>query len=182
MWTVGGASLDACLSNRVGAAGVPSNSRSLDGDAMLSRTAQHALTAVAVLAHAFEEDPDRRLRVDEIVERTGAPRNYMSKVLNTLVREGLLDSSRGPTGGFRLSRPPGELFLAEVSRPFDGSGGGVPGCLLRDAPCDPDDPCVAHHRWKDLAGQVHRFFDRTTVGELLEGAKAAGSSGTESPG
>jgi DNA-binding IscR family transcriptional regulator len=41
-----------------------------------------------------------------------------------------------------------------------------------DRPCNPDEPCVAHDRWKRIAAETRDFFDQTTVAELLEGADA----------
>jgi hypothetical protein len=57
-----------------------------------------------------------------IADALDAPRNYMSKTLGLLAREGLITGARGPTGGFRLERSPGELTLAEVVRAVRGAG------------------------------------------------------------
>ena len=64
---------------------------------MLSRTAEYALRAVLFLA-----DRGEPTNVDLIAERLGVPRNYLSKTLHRLAREGVLTSTRGQGGGFRL--------------------------------------------------------------------------------
>ncbi|HSH75920.1 MAG TPA: Rrf2 family transcriptional regulator, partial [Longimicrobiales bacterium] len=73
---------------------------------ILSQTAVYALKATLRLA---EQEPGGRMRVDDIAAELDVPRNYLSKILHTLAREGLLSSSRGPGGGFELARPATEL-------------------------------------------------------------------------
>ena len=67
---------------------------------MLNQTADHALRALLAIARHGGERP---LRVEEVAGLTGAPRNYLGKTLGGLVKAGLLQSSRGPLGGFSLA-------------------------------------------------------------------------------
>jgi Rrf2 family iron-sulfur cluster assembly transcriptional regulator len=138
--------------------------------AVLSKTAKYALRAVAYLASRPDADGGL-VPLQEIAEALDVPPNYLSKVTHRLGRAGILESVRGPGGGFRLGIPAGELVLARVTAPFDTTGGPLP-CLLMDRPCNPDEPCVAHDRWKRIAAETRDFFDQTTVAELLEGADA----------
>lgn len=131
---------------------------------MLSRTAKYALRAVVHLAAEAREAP---VPVDAVAERLEVPRNYLSKTLHRLAKEGILDSSRGPHGGFQLSIPPSELTLQEVVAPFDEAETRRQ-CLLGRNLCSDDHPCAAHHRWKELARQVAEFFQETTVAQILD--------------
>ncbi len=133
---------------------------------MLSQTSEYALRAVL---HLGAQDPDTPVRVGDIAEALNVPQNYLSKVLHVLAREGILDSLRGPAGGFTLGVPAHELTLKEVIRPFDPEDTVVQ-CLLRRQPCDPDNPCIAHHEWERIAKQVRDFFENTTVEGLLQEA------------
>lgn len=135
---------------------------------MLSKTAKYALRAVTYLA-SRPEGEDRPVTLTEIADALVVPPNYLSKVTHRLVQEGLLESTRGPGGGFRLAVPADRLVLARVTAPFDTTGGPLP-CLLQDRPCNPAEPCVAHERWKRIAGETRAFFEETTVAELLSGA------------
>ena len=137
---------------------------------MLSKTAKYALRAVVYLASRAEGGTGR-VPIQEIAEALEVPQNYLSKVMHQLARAGVLESARGPTGGFTLQIDPSELVLARITAPFEPTGGPLP-CLLKDRPCNPDAPCVAHHRWKEIAGDMRAFFEGTTVTELLEGAAA----------
>jgi Rrf2 family protein len=135
----------------------------------LSSTAQQALHAVLCIAGAGDESP---VRVDEIAAAIDCPRNYLSKTLHVLVRAGVLQSERGPKGGFRLSEPPDRLTLARVVAPFEPIG--QRRCLVGRARCDDADPCSAHPRWRRLAARVDAFFETTTVATLLrENPRAA---------
>jgi Rrf2 family protein len=130
---------------------------------MLSQTAEYALRTILFLG----EHQDRPLvRVGELAETLGIPRNYLSKTLHQLARAGVLASSRGKLGGFRLARPAERISLAEVIAPFDGPTGART-CLLGRAVCSDQSPCAAHARWKGVSSKVSDFFRETTVAQLL---------------
>lgn len=137
---------------------------------MLSQTAEYALRAVVHLAERDDGDP---VSVDAIAAALSLPRNYLSKTLHTLARQGVLASTRGPRGGFRLAIPAERLTLFEVVTPFDDLEARRQ-CLLGRARCSDESPCPAHGRWKEVAEQVAAFFRETTVADLIaDGAGAA---------
>jgi len=130
---------------------------------MLSQTAEYALRTVLYLATT---DQAELSNVSDIAERLDIPRNYLSKTLHQLARAGVLTSTRGKHGGFRLTKPPSKLSLAEVVAPFDGPTGARI-CLLGRAACSDSDPCPAHGRWKSVSNEVSTFFRETKVSDLL---------------
>ena len=130
---------------------------------MLTLTAEYALRAVLYIAH---QDGAGRVRVDALADVLELPRNYLSKTLNQLSKQGVLDSHRGPSGGFRLAVPADELTLAHVVDAFDPHRGRRE-CLLGRSHCDDSRPCPAHERWKGLGERLARFFRETTVADLL---------------
>jgi Rrf2 family protein len=133
---------------------------------VLSRTSRYALRAVAYIA--ANQGDDTRIAIDRISEALDVPRNYLSKVLNTLAHEEVLDSSRGRGGGFRLAVPAEQLTLQRVIAPFEDDRGAI-GCLLHERRCDPERPCLAHDRWKDASAAMREFFGHTTVQEVVAG-------------
>lgn len=137
---------------------------------MLSQTSEYALRAVL---HLGAQDPDTPVRVGDIADALGVPQNYLSKVLHVLAREKILKSLRGPAGGFFLEVPADVLTLGDVITPFDPDDTIVQ-CLLRRQPCDPDNPCIAHHGWEEIAMQVRAFFAETTIQALLDEAASHG--------
>lgn len=131
---------------------------------MLSHTAEYALRAVLYLAqHA---SPERLVRTDEVAEALDVPRNYLSKILHILGKHGILTSSRGVQGGFRLALPADDLALSQVIEHFDPVAPKRT-CILGRPECNDLNPCPAHGRWKGISDQVRRFFNKTTVGDLL---------------
>ncbi len=128
---------------------------------MLSQTAEYALRAVLALAI----EPGGQLGAAQLAERLGVPRNYLSKTLHQLARVGVLDSSRGKAGGFRLARGAERITLLEVVQPFDDiSGKRV--CLLGRPVCSDHAACAAHSKWKVVSERNARFFSETSVADL----------------
>jgi Rrf2 family iron-sulfur cluster assembly transcriptional regulator len=130
---------------------------------VLSQTAEYALRTVLFLA-----DRDEAARADEIAQRLQIPRNYLSKTLHRLAREGVLLSTRGKGGGFRLAVPPDRLKLLRVVAPFDGISA-ERRCLLGRPQCSDRNPCPAHYEWKSVSERVTAFFRDRTVEDLLRG-------------
>lgn len=134
----------------------------------LSQTAEHALRAVLFLARQPE---GTRVPAEVIAEALDAPRNYLSKTLGTLAKDGVISSARGPSGGFRLRVPASELSLARVVRAVDDptvSGA----CLVGGRRCDADDPCAAHAQWVAVRAAALAPMEKTTIADLLGTASA----------
>ena len=130
---------------------------------MLSQTADHALRALLAIAR---HGGDRPLRVEEVAELTGAPRNYLGKTLGALVKAGLLRSARGPLGGFSLEVDAATITVARVADLFAESRA-PRRCLLGDRACDPNHPCAAHDRWTAMAAAARAPLAATTLADLL---------------
>ncbi len=130
---------------------------------ILSGTAEYALRAIIYLA---QHSTNGRVAAAEVSEALEIPANYLGKILHVLARAGLLDSCRGKHGGFSLAVEPERLSLLRVVSLFDQVGD-RPRCLLGRPECSDRSPCAAHERWRSVSQQVTRFFDETTVGDLL---------------
>ena len=141
---------------------------------MLSQTAEYALRTVLYLAAG---EQDTLFRVSEIAEELDVPRNYLSKTLHLLARAGVLTSSRGKHGGFRLTKPPSKLTLAEVVAPFDGPTGARI-CLLGRTACSDSDPCPAHGTWKAVSTRGLDVLPGNDGGRPAAGAGGARAAET----
>jgi Rrf2 family nitric oxide-sensitive transcriptional repressor len=131
---------------------------------MLNQTVEYALRAVIYIAR----DPSASLRAAEVAVGIRAPRNYVAKILSQLVRAGILESVRGPTGGFRLAKTPNAVPLADVVAAF-----GRPAerrCLLGHGVCGTNPSCGAHRRWDPIAKTLDCFVDDTTIADMLSTA------------
>ena len=129
---------------------------------ILNNSANYALRAVLFIAgHQGAQN------ADVMAESLGLPRNYLGKVLHTLAQERVLISSRGPRGGFMLADDARNIRIASVVMPFQETVQSRV-CLLGDRICNVNDPCLAHERWKRMADPVSRFFETTTIAQMLE--------------
>lgn len=131
---------------------------------MLSNTSEYALQAVLYIA---QQGDRHAVKLEPMAAALRLPRNYLSKTLHALVREGVLTSVRGPTGGFRLARPPEALTLADIVEPFEPTRL-ARRCILGKGMCSDATACAAHARWKRIAEPMRGFFRETTVADLVE--------------
>lgn len=130
---------------------------------MLSQTAEHALRAILYLAQQDDKVP---VAADHVAEALGAPRNYLSKTLHELARQGILDSTPGRKGGFTLAVPAEELSVADIVEVFDAPRKN-PICMLGGEPCNDKEPCAAHRHWKRVETESRAPLTGTTVADLL---------------
>ncbi len=129
---------------------------------ILSQTAVYAVRAII---HLADSEDGGLVRVDDMAAALDVPRNYLSKILHTLARAGVLHSTRGPGGGFGLAVPARELRLLDIVKHFDPMGEGRT-CLLGRATCSDTDPCAAHQHWEAASREFRSFFQDTTIGDL----------------
>ena len=130
--------------------------------AILNQSANYALRAVLYIARH-----DGAQTADVMAEKLGVPRNYLGKILHLLVRANVLTSTRGPRGGFVLLSPAEATSLETVIAPFHNVSE-PPVCLLGNKRCDRTDPCAAHDRWEQMAEPFRKFFEETTVADMVE--------------
>jgi len=128
---------------------------------MLSRTSEYALRA---LIHLAQHEEDCPISGAHIAGETGIPPKYLSKILGDLVRAGVLDSSPGKTGGFRLRRSAKKVSLLDVLTPFEQFERRR--CPFGNAECSDLNPCNAHEQWKKVIETEQRFLMKTTVHDI----------------
>ena len=130
---------------------------------MLSITSQYALRALTHLArHAGEPVLGR-----DLAQAVEIPANYLSKVLLTLRNAGLVDTTRGSGGGYRLRRPANEIHLLDVVVLFEEISGTKACCFLgRTRTCSDSTPCSAHSTWRGLQGAYLRFLVTTPLSAI----------------
>jgi Rrf2 family iron-sulfur cluster assembly transcriptional regulator len=134
----------------------------------ITGTSQYAIRAVAHIAEYGAKVP---VRVGPIADALDVPRNYLSKTLHALARAGVLQSERGPRGGFRLAVPAARLTLAQVTAPFEDVK--TRHCLLGRAQCGGAHACAAHGRWTAVSTTLQHYFASTTIADLLDDAVAS---------
>lgn len=128
----------------------------------ISKTSTYALYGLSYLAG---QPRGRKVPLSEICTHYRLPQKHLAKVFQTFVRDGLLSSSRGVSGGFSLRRPPEKVSLLEIVRRVEGSTE-LPSCLIVRDPCAEPEEC----RVGDVVRrfQVHclQYLRRVTLSDI----------------
>ncbi len=127
---------------------------------MISQTLEYALRAVVSLAHNYGQ----ARTAEQIAKDTQVPAMYLSKIMQGLVRSGLVNSQRGPGGGFTLSRGPETMSIWDVVEAVD------PFPRIRECPLKLSthgkNLCPLHRKLDDAMASVEVAFRTTTLAEL----------------
>ncbi len=123
-----------------------------------SKPCEYAIRALSNLASA----KDGTARSDEIATAESLPAPVLSKILQELVRKGLLKSRRGPGGGFQLARRAELITLRDVVEATDGLDQ-FQECAVGLERCSDDAPCPLHDQWKDLRAGFLEYLQDTTL-------------------
>jgi Rrf2 family protein len=133
----------------------------------ITRQADYALRAMLYLARNYTDDKDERSATREIAEDQEIPASFLAKIISQLSIAGLIQTSRGATGGVRLSRKPEEISLLEVVEAIDGPIT-LNECVNDPSVCSFGDNCPIHDVWCEAKGELVRKLRAATFDKLLE--------------
>lgn len=128
---------------------------------MLPKTAEYALRAVVWLAR----EPGRVASADQLAEATKVPRRYLHKVLQDLVRGGMLGSQSGPKGGYVLAVRPNSLTILDVVNAI------APLERIRTCPLGLSSHtslCPLHKALDEPCAATEKAYARVTITSLLK--------------
>jgi Rrf2 family iron-sulfur cluster assembly transcriptional regulator len=130
---------------------------------MFSASCHYGLQAMFYIAvHATDE---KNVDLSEIAAEQEIPKHFLSKILQRLVKQKLLVSMKGPTGGYRLHRPAEEVALIEIVDAIDGLDI-FKQCGTGFKECNPDEPCPIHNEYKKIRDRVYQLFTEKTLDNL----------------
>jgi len=128
---------------------------------MFSQTVEYALRAVVYLA----QNPDRSRTTEDVAKATKVPPAYLAKILQGLVRSGVIRSQRGVGGGVKLARTPEELTILEVVNAVE------PIQRIKVCPLGLSthgvNLCPLHKRLDNALATVESAFAGTTLAEVV---------------
>ena len=132
---------------------------------MLSNTAEYALRA---MVHLARQDQCSAVLGRDLAESSKVTANYLSKILLSLKKAGLVAAVRGSGGGYRLQKPAETIRLVEIVELFDHERA-HPRCLLDfDQECSDHDACTAHERWKIVRLTYVDFLRATSLADIAQ--------------
>jgi Rrf2 family cysteine metabolism transcriptional repressor len=111
------------------------------------------------------------MKLEEIAYRTAVPPSVLEQVMPVMRTAGLVRSERGPSGGYRLNKPPEEITLERVVRLFQGQLAPI-GCATRSHPeaCHMTLACSMREVWEEVRDATIAILGRTTFADLASRA------------
>lgn len=131
---------------------------------IFSRKCEYGLQAVLYLSANLDNGP---IASDEIAEVLHIPKEFVSKILQSLTKHGIVGSKKGKSGGFFLAKPSAGIRLIDVVKAIDGLDI-FDHCVLGFPNCTPDHPCPVHNRWGLLRDEAFRMLNSETLDQLTE--------------
>ncbi len=131
---------------------------------IFSKKCEYGLQAVLFLA---AQANDVIIPADEIANKLSIPKEFVSKILQSLTESGIIYSKKGKSGGFALAKDPKQIRLIDIVAAIDGLGL-FNSCVLGFPQCSPDHPCPLHHKWGELRTNAYSMLTEETLDQLRE--------------
>ena len=131
----------------------------------LTSKGRYAVMAMADLAKNHVEKP---ISLTEISLRQGISIAYLEQLFLKLRKNNLVQSARGPSGGYVLSKPPGDIKLLSIIRAVDEKIKTVKCRKESKKGCNGKSiKCITHNLWDDLETHINKFFEDNTLNDIL---------------
>ncbi|HUX92902.1 MAG TPA: Rrf2 family transcriptional regulator [Ignavibacteriaceae bacterium] len=131
---------------------------------IFSKKCEYGLQAVLYLAARNETDS---INSEEISSKLNIPKEFISKILQSLTESGLISSKKGKNGGFSLAKDPSKIRLIDIVSAIDGMDM-FNNCVLGFPHCSPDHPCPLHEKWGALRTNAYNMLTDETLDKLKE--------------
>lgn len=129
-----------------------------------SKKCEYALQAILLMA-AFEHDCV--YPAEEISKKLTIPKEFISKILQSLTKSGLVESKKGKAGGFRLAKHPSRIKLIDIVEAVDGLES-FSTCVLGFPNCSAENPCPLHNKWGELRSKAYDMLAEETLDHFKE--------------
>lgn len=127
---------------------------------MFSKSCEYAIKAMIFVAQKSKEDA--RVSVKEIAKGIGAPESFIAKILQDLSRKNLVQSMKGPNGGFFMQKAELKTSLAEIVKAIDGNKI-YDDCVLGLKACSQKNPCPVHNEYKEIKKGLITMLEKNTI-------------------
>ncbi|MCW9012497.1 MAG: Rrf2 family transcriptional regulator [Gammaproteobacteria bacterium] len=127
----------------------------------LTTKGRYAVTAALDLSFHQHKGP---VSLADISERQGISLSYLEQLFARLRRNGVVNSTRGPGGGYMLDREPEDVSIAEIILAVDES---YDATNCSDAGnCSNNHQCLTHDLWHELSQEIHGFLSSISLAEM----------------
>jgi len=121
--------------------------------------------AIRAMAYLVNQGVGQRVLSREVAESEKIPGPFLGKVFQTLVKGGLLTSTKGPGGGFSLAKPAGDITLFDIRSIVDGVAD-LDECAVGLSECSDEQQCPLHDSWKPIRSQIRAYLENTTLTDM----------------
>jgi len=128
----------------------------------IPRRVDYGLRAVI---HLAGQEPDKCCSMGQIAKQQGVPRKFLEKIIQDLIRGGLIKSKRGSTGGYTLARSADAISFCDVIEAIEGPIA-VNACLDHKLGCDQMPRCTMIGVWSEVQRNITEILSRTTIAAL----------------
>ncbi|MFC5048450.1 RrF2 family transcriptional regulator [Aquimarina hainanensis] len=139
---------------------------------MLSNACKYAIRSILYLA--IHSDETHKIGVKKVAEEIETPQPFLAKLLQQLVTNKLVSSSKGPKGGFFLDKKNKEKSVWDIIKTIDGTDK-FDQCFLGLSSCDDENPCPAHRFVSPFKKLILNDFRDKTIASLVEEIKENGT-------
>lgn len=131
---------------------------------IFSKKCEYGLQAVLYMA---AKEPNCVCPSDEIAKLLKIPKEFVSKILQSLTESGIIESKKGKSGGFMLAKNPSKIRLIDIVAAIDGLDL-FNSCVLGFPNCSPDNPCPVHNRWGELRSKAYEMLSAETIDKFKQ--------------
>ncbi len=137
---------------------------------MFSKSCNYAIKAAIFIAkHSLEEN---KVGFVDIAKEIDSPQAFTAKILQILVKSGIIDSVKGVNGGFYIPKKNiATTYLVEIVDAIDGDAV-FHGCGLGLSHCSETHPCPVHDKFKSIRDELAHMLETTNLEELALGIKS----------
>jgi Rrf2 family protein len=130
---------------------------------MFSKTCEYAIRAMIFIAQ--KSKTGNKTGIKEIAQKISAPEYFIAKILQDASRKGLVQSLKGPSGGFYMEEELMECSLADIVKAVDGDKL-FNGCGLGLKTCSETKPCPIHNEFKIVRKDIYNMLQNAKIGEF----------------
>jgi Rrf2 family protein len=109
----------------------------------------------------------KRIGIGQIAEGIDSPEHFIAKILQELGRKGIVQSIKGPHGGFYLDEKGRQCSMAAIVRALDGDDL-FSGCALGLRQCSHQRPCPVHDEFAKIRKEIETMLEDARIGEFTE--------------
>ncbi len=140
---------------------------------MFSKTCQYGIKASVYIAS--QSALGIRVSLKDIAYKIDSPEAFTAKILHQLAKKDILNSLKGPTGGFEIPEGRAEkIKLKDIVYAIDGDSI-YEGCALGFESCDARQPCPMHHKFVGIRDNLKTMLENTSLFELASGLNNKGT-------